>query len=136
MGDGVQIRMARKDGLPIAALLTLRHQAQVVYKYGCSDKRFHKMGGMPFLFWKLIEDCKASGIDSIDLGRTDLTNEGLLTFKNRMGAAKKSLTYYRYTNLKARKMPNWKSHDFGSLFSILPDTVLSNAGGLVYRHIG
>jgi lipid II:glycine glycyltransferase (peptidoglycan interpeptide bridge formation enzyme) len=136
LGDGVQIRMARKDGFPIAALLTLRHQARVVYKYGCSDKRFHKVGGMPFLFWKLIEDCKASGIDSIDLGRTDLTNEGLLTFKNRMGAAKKPLTYYRYTNLKMRKMPNWKSRDFGSLFSILPDAVLSNAGGLVYRHIG
>jgi len=136
MGDGIQIRMARKDGIPIAALLTLRHQARVVYKYGCSDKRFHKMGGMPFLFWKLIEECKTSGIDSIDLGRTDLTNEGLLVFKNRMGATRSPLTYYRYTNPKTRKMPNWESQDFGSLFSILPDTVLSNAGGLVYRHIG
>ena len=136
MGDGVQIRMVRKDGIPIAAMLTLRHRALVVYKYGCSDKRFHKMGGMPFLFWKLIEECKSSGIDGIDLGRTDLTNEGLIIFKNRLGATRNPLTYYRYTNQKALRMPNWESQDFGSLFSILPDAVLSNAGGLVYRHIG
>jgi hypothetical protein len=136
MGDGSQIRMARKDGIPIAAMLTLRHRACVVYKYGCSDRRFHKMGGMPFLFWKLIEECKASEIDSIDLGRTDLANEGLIVFKNRLGATKNLLTYYRYTNLKTRKMPNWESQDLGNLFSILPDTVLSNAGGLVYKHIG
>lgn len=94
------------------------------------------MGGMPFLFWKLIEECKNSGIDSIDLGRTDLSNEGLLVFKNRMGATRNLLTYYRYTNPKTSKMPNWESQNLGSLFSILPDTVLSNAGGLVYRHIG
>ena len=136
MGDCIQIRMARKDGIPIAALLTLRHQSRFVYKYGCSNKRYHKMGGMPFLFWKLIEDCKSSGVESIDLGRTDLTNAGLLTFKSRLGAAKKPLTYYRYTNPKTRKVPNWGAQTFGSLFSILPDMVLSNAGGLVYKHIG
>jgi CelD/BcsL family acetyltransferase involved in cellulose biosynthesis len=136
MGDKVQIRLARKDGVPVAAMLTLRHRSSLVYKYGCSDKRFHNMGGMPFLFWKLVEECKASGLSSIDLGRSDLTNQGLIVFKDRLGAARKLLTYYRYTNLRALRMPNWQSLGFSGLCSILPDTVLSTAGGLVYRHIG
>lgn len=94
------------------------------------------MGGMPFLFWKLIEECKASEVDSIDLGRSDLTNEGLIVFKDRLGATRKLLTYYRCTNLKTQRTPKWGSPGFAGLFSILPDTVLSTAGDLVYKHIG
>ena len=136
MGDTVQIRLARKDSVPVAAMLTLRHRSSVVFKYGCSEKSFHNMGAVPYLFWKLIEECKASGVESIDLGRSDLTNEGLIAFKDRLGAARKPLTYYRYTNLKTQRMPNWESPGFAGLFAILPDTVLSTAGGLVYKHIG
>lgn len=50
MGDKVRIRLARKDNVPVAAMLTLRHRSCLVYKYGCSDNRFHNMGCMPFLF--------------------------------------------------------------------------------------
>src|SRR5712692_6936466 len=69
MSDKVQIRVARKNGAPIAAMLTLRHRSSVVYKYGCSDETFHSLGGMPFLFWRLIEESKASGAQQIDFGR-------------------------------------------------------------------
>src|SRR5713101_9298121 len=55
MGDKIPIRLARKNGAPIAAMLTLRHRSSVVYKYGCSDERSHNLAGMPFLFWRLIE---------------------------------------------------------------------------------
>ncbi len=136
MGDRVQIRLARMDGVPVAAMLTLRHRSRVVYKYGCSDKRFHNLGAIPFLFWKLVEECKSSGIDAIDLGRSDLTQEGLIVFKDRLGATKHLLIYYRYTNLREPRMPAWQSPGFAGLFSILPDTILSAAGGLVYKHIG
>jgi Acetyltransferase (GNAT) domain len=136
LGDVAEIRVARKDGVAIAAIMTLRHRSSVVYKYGCSNKRFHNMGGMPFLFWKLIEECKALGMENIDLGRTDLPNRGLVVFKDRLGASRKLLTYYRYTNLKARRQPNRAFMDFTRLLSVLPDTVQPTAGGLVYRHIG
>ena len=61
MGEKAQIRVAAKDGTPVAAMLTLSHGSSVIYKYGCSDERHHSLGAMPFLFWKLIEECKASG---------------------------------------------------------------------------
>lgn len=91
MGSNAQIALARKDGRAIAGLLTLKHGSKVVYKYGCSDANYHHLGGMPFLFWKLIEQCKASGIRKLDLGRSDIDEHGLVTFKDRMGAEKKAV---------------------------------------------
>jgi hypothetical protein len=133
----LDIRVARKDGTPIAAILTLRHGVNVVYKYGCSDESFHHLAAMPFLFWKLIEESKAEGADQIDFGRTDLDNEGLIAFKDRFGATGRRLTYLRYSESEAEKS-TVVSHlpAAGRLFSVLPDVVSSRMGGLLYRHIG
>ena len=95
--------MARKNGAPIAALLTLRHRSNIIYKYGCSDGAFHQMGGMPFLFWKLIEEGKATGADCIDFGRSEMENEGLVAFKDKFGTTKRTLTYYRYPQTEETK---------------------------------
>jgi hypothetical protein len=137
MGDKIQIRLARKNGVPIAAILTLRHRSCTVYKYGCSEAKFHNLGGMPFLFWRLVEESKALGEERIDLGRSDLTNLGLITFKDRLGAVRKLLTYYRYTNTeKGKASTRWEEQGLGGLFSMLPNAVLSTVGGVLYRHIG
>ena len=73
MSPNAEIRLARKGGVPIAAILSLKHRRTVVYKYGCSDEKFHHLAGMPFLFWKLIEESKDAGAEQIDFGRTDPT---------------------------------------------------------------
>jgi CelD/BcsL family acetyltransferase involved in cellulose biosynthesis len=137
MGPNAEIRSARKDGVPIAAILTLRHRATVVYKYGCSDERFHHLAAMPFLIWKLIEESKTAGAEQIDFGRTDLDNDGLIAFKDRFGTIRKRLTYFRYPEsarekgVMAADVPAVRR-----LVSVLPDALLPWAGRLVYRHIG
>jgi CelD/BcsL family acetyltransferase involved in cellulose biosynthesis len=137
MGDRVEIRMARKNGTAIAALLTLRHRSSIIYKYGCSDKKFHNLGGMPFLFWKLIEESKASGVEQMDLGRTDLDNQGLINFKNRFGTTSSLLTYFRYPMMESRDLASrWGSPSVRRLCSILPDAVCGAAGRLLYKHAG
>jgi CelD/BcsL family acetyltransferase involved in cellulose biosynthesis len=137
MGDNIQIRVARKGDLPIAAVLSLHHGSSIVYKYGCSDARFHNLGGIPFLFWKLIEESKASGAQRIDFGRSDLDKPGLITFKDRLGATRRLLTYYRYTNGKgSNATTHWEPLGFWNFCSILPDAVLSTAGGVLYKHMG
>jgi len=137
LGDKLQIRVASKDGIAVGAMLTLRHQSSIVYKYGCSDESYHTSGVMPFLFWKLVEDAKATGVDKIDLGRTDLDNEGLIRFKDRLGTTRKLMTYYRYSHGKEhRGMSRWSSRGFRGFCSILPDTLFTTAGGVLYRHIG
>jgi lipid II:glycine glycyltransferase (peptidoglycan interpeptide bridge formation enzyme) len=135
MGDRTQIRVARKNDRAIAAILTLRHGSSVIYKYGCSDARFHGLGGMPFLFWRLIEESKASEAKEIDFGRSDLDNTGLIGFKDKLSATKRVLTYYRYPT-SAKKTNLWKSRAVRQLVPLLPDTVLPIAGGILYRHMG
>jgi lipid II:glycine glycyltransferase (peptidoglycan interpeptide bridge formation enzyme) len=137
MGDALQIRVARKNGSPIAALLTLRHRCNLIYKYGCSDGAFHQMGGMPFLFWKLIEEGKATGAERIDFGRSEMENEGLVAFKDKFGAAKRTLTYFRYPKTTKEKARSWGDSRLARrMFTLLPDGVLSAAGKILYRHIG
>ena len=137
MGDALAIRLARKNGAPIAALLTLRHRSTMIYKYGCSDGAFHQLGGMPFLFWKLIEEGKATGAERIDFGRSELENEGLVAFKDKFGTTKRVLTYYRYPRSKKQSAHAWGDSSLARrFFSILPDGVLSAAGKVLYRHIG
>ncbi len=137
MGDNVQIRVTRKNGTPIAALLTLRHQSCVTYKYGCSNDKFHHLGGIPFLFWRLVEESKASGAVKIDLGRSDLDHEGLLIFKDRLGAERKSLTYYRYPPTeRAEALATNGPFGIRRLFAVLPDVVSSTAGRILYKHVG
>ena len=97
MGDKVQVWLALKDQATVAAMLTLRHRSSVIYKYGCSDEKFHSLGVMPFLFWKLIEESKTSGGREIDFGRSDTDNEGLARFKDHFGASRQRLVYYKYS---------------------------------------
>lgn len=137
MGDKIEIRVARHNGFPIAALLTLRHRSTVVYKYGCSDEHFHNLGAMPFLFWKLIEESKASKAEKIDFGRSDLNNSGLMTFKDRFGTTKKLLKYYRYpVTGTAERANEHASQTIRQIVSLLPDSVVCLAGKILYRHIG
>lgn len=137
MGDNIQIWLTRKDGIAIAAILTLRHRSSVVYKYGCSDAKFHHLGPMPFLFWRLIADSKTSGINDIDFGRSDLDNDGLITFKDRFGATRKQLTYVQYPQAEKKPgMSRWDMPAIRRAFSILPDFALPMASGLLYKHIG
>lgn len=136
MGPNVEIRLARKDDIPIAAILTLGHRRTVVYKYGCSNERFHHLAGMPFLFWKLIEESKNAGAEQIDFGRTNLDNDGLIRFKDRFGTTRMPLTYLRYSGSTGEKgavasyLPAAQR-----VFAVLPDALASRAAWLVYRHI-
>ena len=137
MGDALHIRVARKDGAPIATLLTLRHRSNIIYKYGCSDGAFHQMGGMPFLFWKLMQEAKATGADCIDFGRSEMENEGLVAFKDKFGTTKRTLTYYRFPQTQKQDARAWGDSGLARrMFSLLPDGVLSAAGKILYRHIG
>jgi len=137
MADKLQIRLARKNDLAIAAILTLQHRSSVVYKYGCSDERFHSLGGMPFLFWRLVEESKAAGAERIDFGRTDLSNEGLIAFKDRFGTSRKLLTYYRHTRSATRGVVALSdSRALRQFFTLMPRGVCSVAGRVLYRHLG
>jgi hypothetical protein len=138
MGDSLTIRLASKDHQPAAAILTLSYKSTLTYKYGCSDERFNALGGTPFLFWKAIEEAKAEGMKEFDLGRSDLDNQGLITFKDRLGAQRTGLTYWRCSGGETgqSRRPAWLTQAAKHVFRRLPDALLVASGRFLYKHIG
>lgn len=137
MGEELKIRVASKDGKPVASILTLQHRRTLVYKYGCSDKTHNNLGGTQLLFWRAIQDAKSQGLLEFDLGRSEWENEGLIRFKDRLGATRSTLTYWRYPASSAVRARNtWEMRIAKQIFSHLPSSCLSAAGRLLYRHVG
>lgn len=137
-GNDLTIRVASKDDRPIAAILTLSHKNTVVYKYGCSDGAFNQLGATPFLFWKAIQEAKDAGMRAFDLGRSDMDNEGLIAFKNRLGARPSTVTYWHRQSDKPAKFSGLTHMSKLQRYaiSLLPDALLVESGKLLYRHMG
>jgi len=137
MGDRLQIHMAFKNGQPVASILTLNYKAALVYKYGCSDKQLNKLGGMHLVLWKAIQGAKHNGLREFDLGRSDSGNVGLIKFKDRWGAARSTLTYWRYGAVAADLASvDRNTHIVRRILGHLPNDLLARAGSLLYRHVG
>jgi hypothetical protein len=136
-GEAARIHIATKDGLPAAGILTLSHGKKVVYKYGGSNVRMNKLGGMPLLFWKSIQEARLAGADEFDFGRSDTDNPGLIAFKDHWAARRSTLTYWRSQAASSSAAAGtWKTQVPKKLFAHLPDAMQAGVGRLLYRHIG
>jgi Acetyltransferase (GNAT) domain len=137
LGERLTIRVALKDGWPIASIMTLSFKSTLVYKYGCSDARFHRLGGMPLLFWKAIQEGKQEGVAEFDLGRSDIDNPGLAAFKEHLGAMRSKLLYFRLESRGSGSFSTLPRLQMARrLFARMPHSVAEKAGALLYRHMG
>ncbi len=136
MTEQAKVRVCSKNGQPIAAIITLTYKNSMVYKYGCSDARFHNLGGMPYLFWNAIQDAKQSGLAELDLGRSDCDDAGLVNFKERLGASRSSVTYWTYPVAARRTLMPWTGRVSKPYLGYIPNHILTLAGKIIYRHIG
>jgi CelD/BcsL family acetyltransferase involved in cellulose biosynthesis len=142
LGDALAIRVVRKDSQAIASILTLRFKDTLVYKYGCSDERFHQLGGMHLLFWKSICDAKRDGLRVFDLGRSDCEDRGLITFKDRWGAKRSPLVYLRWSASAPSRTDSMTSGGYSkdgavaTFFRYVPDSLLRAVGTIFYKHAG
>jgi len=135
LGDGIQIRVAYKNDLAVASIITLTYKRTMVYKYGCSDARYHNLGGMVYLLWRAIQDAKARGLDEMDMGRSDCDNAGLVRFKERWSAERSTLVYWG-SPARLRLNPNWWSVKLARRFvQALPTAVLPALGRWSYKHL-
>ena len=135
-GDRIQLRIASLEGRPVAGMLTLKFGKKIVYKYGCSDATCHRYGGMPLLFSRLIEEAKREGCVSLDLGRSDPENAGLVAFKERLGGIASTMTYYG--SLPTPETALWRHTRQAStwLFRHLPAPALTFVGRVLYKQFG
>lgn len=135
-GSQLTVWVASKQGTPVASIVTIHFKHSLVYKYGGTDERFFRFGGMQLLLWRAIRDAKQRGLKEVDLGRSDLHEKGLSVFKDRLGAASSCLTYFRYpvdsptlAVTSGMSLPQ-------KLAPYIPNGLMTFGGRLLYRHFG
>lgn len=137
LDERLKFRMASKDGQPVASIVTLRYKQTLVYKYGCSDARFHSLGGVSLLFWRAIQEAKQEGLEEFDLGRSDSDQTGLITFKDHWGSSRSTLTYFRYPRTDLHLARESRRMRFAKrVLGHFPDGILAVTGRLFYKHMG
>ena len=135
-GERVRLHIASLEGRPVAGMLTLKFGKTIIYKYGCSDAAFHRYGGMPLLFWRTIEEAKRAGCVTLDLGRSDADNAGLVAFKERLGGVASTITYYGSLAAPDTALGRHTRHATTWVFRRLPTPALTFAGRVLYKHFG
>ena len=139
LGPAVKIRLSTHAGNPVAGILTLRHGDMMVYKYGASNPAYHQIGAVHLLFWKAIQEAHTEGCIGFDLGRTAPKHTGLLTFKDRWGAARSRITYLRSPQPAQSEDSPLRTYVIGSAqraLELVPAVVRDAAGRFLYRHVG
>jgi len=137
MGDNVCIRVAFTQDRPVAGILTMNHGKTLSYKYGGSDARFNHLGATPMLFWQAIQAAKSAGMEELDLGRSDVEDQGLIRFKKRWGAHSVRLTLWRSpTHKVSPALERLKMRLAKTACASVPVKMLALAGWLMYRHAG
>jgi hypothetical protein len=136
LGGNACIRIATKDRAPIAAILTISHRQKMIYKYGCSDAHSHNLGGMQLLFWDLIRTAKDQGFVELDFGRSECSNTGLVTFKDRWGTQRQLIRYLRYPHRTVTEQGGGAMKMGKEVFARCPRPILRLAGRLLYPHVG
>lgn len=138
MGEALTIHIASYKGDPVAGILTLQFRGTLVYKYGGSDQNFHRLGSMPFLLWKAIQEAKSQGVKTFDLGRSDHDNLGLVAFKDKWASSQSLMSYWRFpVSVRNHFVDKGKTFALAkSLFGLLPSPIFQFAGEILYRHIG
>jgi CelD/BcsL family acetyltransferase involved in cellulose biosynthesis len=133
-GSDLDIKMAYKDGTPVASILTLGFKDTVYYKYGCSDSRFNKLGATPLLLWRAIESAKCSGACRFDFGRSEMDNPGLIAFKDKWAPRLDPVVYFRYPKSHSQTGEG-KMKFMKRIFAHMPERLLTAVGTVIYPHI-
>ena len=137
LGTAVEIRVAYFKETPVSAILTLRFNNVVYYKYGGSKAQFNNLGATPWLLWNAVAEAKSHGALSFDLGRTETDNPGLLAFKNHWVSNPIHMDYWRYPGGISRLVSDsFPSRLAKRVFSLMPGRLLKATGRMLYPHIG
>ena len=132
------VALASFKNEPVAANVYFHSGAEMIYKYGASDRAFQNLRANNLVMWEAVRWGCTNGFKTLCFGRTEPGNEGLLQFKSGWGARERRIQYYRYDLQKSAfiKGPPGISPLFKRLFNKLPLPVLEALGSLLYRHMG
>lgn len=130
------VALARFDGRPVAAAVFLRTGHTLTYKYGASDERFLRSRPNNLLFARVIRWACDEGLRTLDLGRTDLGQDGLAAFKRSWGATEERLAYTFRATAPPPDEPSRLTRAGAAVIRRSPPVVGRALGEVLYRHAG
>jgi hypothetical protein len=121
----------------IACAVYFHFSDTAIYKYGASDRTYQHLRANNLVMWEAITSLARNGFRSLNLGRTEPQNTGLLQFKRGWHVKETTINYVRF-NLLTNAFEKRSSIPASThkIFSALPSPVLNLAGRLLYRHVG
>jgi hypothetical protein len=132
------IATASFHGEIVAASVFFRFGAGALYKYGASDMAHQNLRANNLVMWEALKWHRQQGFKTLNLGRSEMKNAGLLQFKRTWGAVESRVRYYRYDFGKGAYVskPPGGGGLSTKLFARAPLGVLRLLGRLLYKHVG
>jgi CelD/BcsL family acetyltransferase involved in cellulose biosynthesis len=130
---------ARWQDKPIAAAVFLTFNGVLTYKYGASDGEHLKRRPNNAIFMEAIRWGCEHGQHTLDMGRTDVENEGLRAFKRGWGTQEHTLTYTHLSAATQEAKGSSRSgvpRVLGTVISRTPPLTGRLVGAALYRHFG
>lgn len=130
--------LASLNGHNIAGAVFFNFGDKTIFKYGASDRQYHKFRANNLVLWEAIKWYSQNGYKSLCFGRTDFENHGLIQFKSGWGVTERLIEYYRYDLMKNSFIPGFGNvRGFHSrIFETLPMPILKQVGSIFYKHVG
>jgi FemAB-related protein (PEP-CTERM system-associated) len=131
--------IARRDGRPIAGLLTLLHRDRVLpYFFGC-EPAARECGAASLIYAAVMERAAVEGYRIFDFGRSRRDNKGSFDFKRFHGFEPRLLGYQRYSVATSQPLdltPANPAFDIARrIWTRLPLAVTRPAGAFLSNYI-
>ena len=121
----------------VAASVFFHFGKNAIYKYGASNMKYQNLRPSNLIKWEAIKWYRNQGYETLNFGRTEVDNQGLLHFKRLWGSIESPLKYYRYDCKKKAYLQNHPRIDFrNKILAWTPVSILRIFGRLFYKHIG
>ncbi len=136
--DGVRVVMARHDDRDIAGIVVLLWDGVAYYKFNASAADQLSLRPNDLLMWSTMLLAREEGCRSLDLGVSDLDQEGLVRYKRKFATLEDRVTTWSTPAdpSEAARLLRGTFTDLTSLLTdpTLPDHVAPEAGRLLYRY--
>lgn len=130
------VLVAELDGRPIAAAVYLRYRSVLTYKYSAWAAEHHDKRPNDLLQLEALRIGCELGCSALDMGRCELSNEGLRRFKREFGAEEQVISYTLAPRPSGRKSVRSLSNLQRRAIQRTPPAVGRMVGAAIYRHVG
>jgi hypothetical protein len=134
--DNFEVWIAKENGKDVASAVFLHDGFEVHYKWGARRSNTPSSANH-LLFWNAIEEF-ATRAKVLDLGRTDIRNQGLMRFKGELGANPHPLPSSFYPQAPKQVSAEILTGHWAlmaKLWRRMPIPATALAGRLVYRFL-